>query len=309
MPPRVDGQGPRHRISRSCSSWHWAQVLERVRAEARRRDAGVLFLGAPPTAPGPRSLPHLHAPTLPAPRLAACTIKRARRRLHAEGRWRRWWVCPHAGDLWEKRYSVPFALLNRVMDAVQQFQREGVPLLMLVGNHDQVRPARCARCVRGPVRAPVLWCQRENARFVSVCACMVGCAWGLRGHLCGVRDQRLGGVRAVAGGAPPPQADLHGLQHGLRCLEGGVVHCFTHPTLWRGALWLPYRCGPPALVHRQPPACLPWLANGTGPGSRLCAALCVLCVGAGTARRCSRRASQRRSSGAACRPSWRTPTW
>jgi hypothetical protein len=43
---------------------------------------------------------------------------------------------------------------------------------------------------------------------------------------------------------PYPQVDLGGTSHGLTPLEVAaphMVHVFDEPTLWHGALWLPYR--------------------------------------------------------------------
>ncbi|GLI58613.1 hypothetical protein VaNZ11_000347 [Volvox africanus] len=96
------------------------EVLRAVHGEARRRSAGVIFLG----------------------------------------------------DFWDRRGALPVEPLNQVL---QEMSSWSCPVLMLVGNHDQV--------------------------------------------------------------------DLGGLQHGLTPLELACphVHVFDEPTLWQGALWLPYR--------------------------------------------------------------------
>ncbi len=47
-------------------------------------------------------------------------------------------TCARAGDFWHHRETVPFNLLNLVKPKLLAFHEARVPLLMLVGNHDQV---------------------------------------------------------------------------------------------------------------------------------------------------------------------------
>lgn len=44
----------------------------------------------------------------------------------------------HTGDWWETRGTLPVEPLNAVLDELSTWTEAGLPMLMLVGNHDQV---------------------------------------------------------------------------------------------------------------------------------------------------------------------------